>query len=1082
MGKDNVISLIIEVKDMGSVAINQGRKAIDAYRAEVDRFNGSVQGAYSSILKLGGAYVSLDMLRRGFMEGIQAVDDFNTATIGIAATLTDMAKKGSEDLKQVYSQNLAYAKETYEKVELAAAKFFASGKEMIEGWQILVQKGVVLTSDEDINNLGILVDKVKLLTQGQSSSLQIAQELRSAMNGQSIAGSQLANLLEARLGKEWEKQLNKAREQGRVLQFLASQFQGVGAASEDIGKTLESQKSTLSTLLQQVGRNGLSQAYDDIVRWLAQGNEYLRTHKDLLASDINRLWGDVRTKIESVAGFLQDIREWSSNNPFLSGVASDVATLAISIAAGSKAAGLLWNMLKGVWGVLAGISAFASTLFAPLASSFSGLVTSAVAVSGAWAAMTAAAVALGTAIAGWSLWDIIQEWDVAGLKIKEWCVVAETYLSDFWIGLKRMFTVDFPDMIGKAWDKALEKAKTTLASMIEGLKSFMSGEWMTDQMPGPVGFRDGQTGSTGSIVRKPIPFTDEERLRINQQVRDAYENLRKQRLADAQGGSGPTGQNTSGNQPYETQQFSDEEAKQKEIEASLKRQIDLKKAELELERALAKQREVQLSTALQLSKADSSHLKAAEYWAAYYGIPDELFKAVIASESGWNPNATSGKGAIGLAQLMPGTARDLGVTNPYDPYQSLMGGARYLRGMFDRFQSWPMAVTAYNMGPGAASSRGAPGGPLLDLVNRKLFGLGTSQGGLDREKQLLQEIMDLELQAAKSEEERGAIRMRHQAQMAGMAAEQERTETQTAEASLKAWEDVEKEGERLAAERQQWARERLDAEVSALRDILANEQLTADDRKAIWDKYLADRKQQIEAEADEMRKKGVAASVVDTWEDISMKGIRDEVGKTKDAFGDLKQAIDGWGKQSAGAIADFVTGAKASFSDLAQSILKDILQMLAYESITKPLFGALSGGLGEGGWLRSILGAFTGSKAHSGWVVGAAPAPMTVALNPLLFAGAPRLHSGLAPDEFPAILQGGEEVVSRSDRATILSELRQSKRAAPNVTIKIENQTWQPIQVEQKGAQFDAEGYIVSVVAKNYERGGNIWKIIRGSR
>lgn len=83
-----------------------------------------------------------------------------------------------------------------------------------------------------------------------------------------------------------------------------------------------------------------------------------------------------------------------------------------------------------------------------------------------------------------------------------------------------------------------------------------------------------------------------------------------------------------------------------------------------------------------------------------HGIPEDLFKRLIQQESAWNPKARSNKGAIGLAQLMPATARSLGV-NPRDPAQNLEGGARYLATQYRKFGSWRLALAAYNAGPGA---------------------------------------------------------------------------------------------------------------------------------------------------------------------------------------------------------------------------------------------------------------------------------------------------------------------------------------------------------------------------------------------
>ncbi|MEZ5797463.1 MAG: lytic transglycosylase domain-containing protein [Paracoccaceae bacterium] len=99
------------------------------------------------------------------------------------------------------------------------------------------------------------------------------------------------------------------------------------------------------------------------------------------------------------------------------------------------------------------------------------------------------------------------------------------------------------------------------------------------------------------------------------------------------------------------------------------------------------------------------YLEVAKAAARKHGVPEDLFLRLIQQESGWNPGAVSNKGATGLAQLMPGTARKLGV-DINNPHENVEGGARYLRMMYDKFGSWKLALAAYNAGPGAVEKHG----------------------------------------------------------------------------------------------------------------------------------------------------------------------------------------------------------------------------------------------------------------------------------------------------------------------------------------------------------------------------------------
>ncbi|MDH7482202.1 MAG: lytic transglycosylase domain-containing protein [Armatimonadota bacterium] len=90
----------------------------------------------------------------------------------------------------------------------------------------------------------------------------------------------------------------------------------------------------------------------------------------------------------------------------------------------------------------------------------------------------------------------------------------------------------------------------------------------------------------------------------------------------------------------------------------------------------------------------------------HYGIDPRLIVALILAESNFRTNATSPKGAMGLAQLMPGTARGLGVSNPYDPVQNIAGCIKLLRGHLDKHGDLRLALACYNAGAGAVKKYG----------------------------------------------------------------------------------------------------------------------------------------------------------------------------------------------------------------------------------------------------------------------------------------------------------------------------------------------------------------------------------------
>jgi soluble lytic murein transglycosylase-like protein len=101
-----------------------------------------------------------------------------------------------------------------------------------------------------------------------------------------------------------------------------------------------------------------------------------------------------------------------------------------------------------------------------------------------------------------------------------------------------------------------------------------------------------------------------------------------------------------------------------------------------------------------------------------YDLDPNLIKAVIRNESRFKKNALSSAGAMGLMQLMPGTAGDMGVTNAYDAYQNVDGGAKYLKTQIKRFGDVRLALAAYNCGPSRVASYGINNADSQDEYSR----------------------------------------------------------------------------------------------------------------------------------------------------------------------------------------------------------------------------------------------------------------------------------------------------------------------------------------------------------------------------
>src|SRR4051794_32508988 len=135
--------------------------------------------------------------------------------------------------------------------------------------------------------------------------------------------------------------------------------------------------------------------------------------------------------------------------------------------------------------------------------------------------------------------------------------------------------------------------------------------------------------------------------------------------------------------------------------------------------------------------AEYSHMydSLVQEHASRHSLRPELVRAVIQVESGFNPRARSPKGAMGLMQLMPATAVELGVRNAFDPAENIRGGTAYLRQLLDRYDgNEQLALAAYNAGAGAVDRHGRRVPPFQETLDyvKKVGSVASVEGPVDR--------------------------------------------------------------------------------------------------------------------------------------------------------------------------------------------------------------------------------------------------------------------------------------------------------------------------------------------------------------
>lgn len=234
---------------------------------------------------------------------LKVIDDFQVAAIGAAAAVTSIANNG-ESVEDNFEQNLEASLQTFEALELVAARFFSTGQELQLAFNTLAQRGVVIR-EEEFEILGKLTDQIKLLTGGQNSQIQIQQELRAILDGNVRTTTAFGKSLQAR-GVDIAQLSREVRATGSIKVF--EQFlTGLDAAGGAIRRTLTSVLTTFKSLFAILTRNIFQETYDDVVSTITRVNNFIIEQREELIAVGQVIVTKVKAGFDLVVGVIKEI-------------------------------------------------------------------------------------------------------------------------------------------------------------------------------------------------------------------------------------------------------------------------------------------------------------------------------------------------------------------------------------------------------------------------------------------------------------------------------------------------------------------------------------------------------------------------------------------------------------------------------------------------------------------------------------------------------------------------------------------------------------------------------------------------------
>jgi len=300
-------------REAGIASRNMARSAEGVNKQTV-----SMAGAWRDVAKgafmAAAAFALVESAARAaiapWARGIESIDKLKMSAAGLAAVITGMAADKSNPA-ETFKQSLDYSTQTMEKLERWDALTIASGDNLRDMNSMLAQGGFILDTNNEEHKKFVLslANAIGIFAQGQNMEIQYLQETRALMEGTAKATGRVAMYLDTQIPGGLKDFVGQVKAGKAHWEDLNQYLVGINAATGELSLTWMAMKSTMSTIVDRVLREGMAGAYADILgsvdsinKWLVDENGQLTENAKILKGDIAATWGVIKATMEEIVG------------------------------------------------------------------------------------------------------------------------------------------------------------------------------------------------------------------------------------------------------------------------------------------------------------------------------------------------------------------------------------------------------------------------------------------------------------------------------------------------------------------------------------------------------------------------------------------------------------------------------------------------------------------------------------------------------------------------------------------------------------------------------------------------------------